>query len=58
MTIGDLDAQKGISPITFAFIQDMGWYTVDMTFNDSSNFGYKKGCEFLRNVCHSAKNYD
>jgi hypothetical protein len=32
----------------------MGWYNVDGTFNDTTNFGYKKGCTFYTDVCHSS----
>ena len=29
----------------------MGWYDVDGTFNDTMNYGYKKGCSFYTDAC-------
>jgi hypothetical protein len=57
MTNNQFDAQKGISRITYAFLKDMGWYTVDGTFNDTSTFGYQKGCDFVNNICYSSTAY-
>ena len=45
MTATSLGAHKGISGLTFALLKDMGWYIVDDTFNDTSNYGYHQGCE-------------
>lgn len=42
---------KYFSGLTFAILRDMGWYTVDSTFNETSNFGYQKGCDFLKKGC-------
>jgi hypothetical protein len=38
---------KYFSGLTFAALKDMGWYTVDDTFNETSNYGYQKGCTFV-----------
>lgn len=35
----------------------MGWYTVDDTFNDTSPYGYNKGCDFFNNGCNSSTTY-
>ena len=43
---------KYFSGLTFAALKDMGWYTVDDTFNETSNYGYQKGCSFALNACH------
>jgi proprotein convertase subtilisin/kexin type 5 len=57
MTRTALSAQRGISGLTFALLKDMGWYTVDDTFNDTSPYGYKKGCEFFFNGCNSTTTF-
>lgn len=33
---------------------DMGWYTVDDSFNDTSPYGYLKGCDFFFNACNAS----
>ena len=58
MTATQLGAQKGISGLTFAILKDMGWYEVDDTFNDTSNYGYKMGCDFYNGGCYSGVTYD
>ena len=52
MTGTQLGAQKAFSGLTFAILKDMGWYDVDDTFNDTVNYGYKKGCQFLTDACY------
>lgn len=32
----------------------MGWYGVDDKFNDTTNYGYQKGCSFFFDACYSA----
>ena len=58
MTATQLGAQKGFSGLTFALLKDMGWYEVDDTFNDTSNYGYKMGCDFYNDACYGATTYD
>ena len=43
---------KYFSGLTFAALKDMGWYTVDDTFNETSNYGYQKGCSFVLDACY------
>jgi|JI9StandDraft_1071089.scaffolds.fasta_scaffold683112_1 hypothetical protein len=57
MTRDALGSQRGISGLTFALFSDMGWYTVDATFNDTSPYGYKKGCDFFNLGCNSSTTY-
>ena len=52
MTGTELGAQKGVSGLSYAMLRDMGWYEVDGTFNDSTNYGYKKGCTFYDEGCY------
>lgn len=54
MTGTQLGAQKGISGATFALLKDMGWYNVLDRFNDYTNYGYKRGCNFFNNVCYDS----
>lgn len=53
MTGTDLGPQKTITAVTFALFKDMGWYGVDDTFNDTTNYGYNLGCEFFNKACYS-----
>jgi hypothetical protein len=48
---------KYFSGLTFSILKDMGWYTVDGTFNDTSNYGYQKGCSFVTDACYSASTF-
>lgn len=57
MTRNSLGSQRGVSGLTFSLFADMGWYTVDDTFNDTSPYGYKKGCDFFNNGCNSSTTY-
>jgi hypothetical protein len=57
MTLDFFDTPKAFSPITYALLQDMGWYDVDNSFSDTTNFGFKKGCDFVQNVCYSSTAY-
>lgn len=52
MTGTALGAVKYFSGLTFSALRDMGWYTVDSTFNETSNFGYNKGCDFINKACY------
>lgn len=54
MTGTSLGAQKSFTGLTFAMLKDMGWYTVDDTFNDTTNYGYQKGCSFFHDACYAA----
>jgi hypothetical protein len=47
MTATTLGTTKAFSGLTFAFLNDMGWYDVDGTFNETLSYGYKKGCDFF-----------
>ena len=57
MTGTELGAQKGFSGLTFALLKDMGWYEVDDTFNDTTNYGFQLGCNFYTDACYAATNY-
>lgn len=52
MTVTPIDAQRGISTITYALLIDMGWYVIDSTFNDTMPYGFQKGCNFVYNLCN------
>ena len=53
MTGTAFGATKGFSGLTFAILKDMGWYTVDDTFSQTTNYGYQKGCDFVLKACYS-----
>lgn len=53
MTGTELGPQKIISALSFALLKDMGWYGVDDSFNDTTNYGYQKGCSFFYDACYS-----
>lgn len=57
MTGTSLGATKGFSGLTFALLKDSGWYTVDETFAEKTNFGYKKGCPFVKNACYGGTSF-
>ena len=57
MTATELGAQKGFSGLTFAILKDMGWYEVDDTFNETTNYGYKMGCDFYNDACYGSTSY-
>lgn len=57
MTKGRFGPQKSISGLTFALLKDMGWYTVDDTFNDTSSYGYKQQCDFFRKGCNHTSQF-
>ena len=44
---------KYFSALTFAVLKDMGWYTVDEAFYETSNYGYQKGCSFVLDACYT-----
>jgi hypothetical protein len=54
MTATELGAHKSISGLTFAMLKDMGWYDVDDTFNDTTNYGYHLGCNFVNDACYGS----
>ena len=35
----------------------MGWYGVDDTFNDTTNYGKGLGCAFYHDACHGSNTY-
>lgn len=35
-------------------LKDMGWYDVDDTFNDTTNYGYHLGCNFVNDACYGS----
>jgi leishmanolysin-like peptidase len=47
-----------ISPMTFALLEDSGWYTVDYSYAttlvEGAFWGYKAGCPFVQNKCIDA----
>ena len=57
MTGTSLGAQKTFTGLTFAMLKDMGWYEVDDTFNDTTNYGFNKGCDFYNDACYGSS-YD
>lgn len=57
MTVTPFDAQRGISIITYALLKDTGWYDVDTTFNDTMPYGYKKDCQFVKNLCYDTTKF-
>ena len=48
-------APSYISPMTFAFFEDSGWYQMDYSMTSSlvkgATWGYKQGCAFAREKC-------
>jgi len=44
-----------ISPVTFAFLEDLGWYKMDYSKTtpliQGAHWGYKEGCNFVNNQC-------
>lgn len=52
MTGTSLGARKGFSGLTFAMLKDMGWYTVDDSWSDTTNYGYGLGCPFMEDACY------
>ena len=46
---------KYVSPMTFALLQDSGWYVADFsklsTLVPTANYGYKSGCDFVIGKC-------
>jgi len=57
MTGTDLGPQKIITAVTFALFKDMGWYGIDDTFNDTTNYGYNMGCSFFYDACYGTTSY-
>lgn len=52
-----MGAQKGFSSLSFALLEDMGWYNVDYSFNDTFNYGKDKGCDFYTDACYATTSY-
>lgn len=48
-----MGTQKAFTALTFALLIDMGWYGVDGSFNDTTNYGKNLGCEFFTDACYS-----
>jgi hypothetical protein len=44
-----------ISPVTFAFLEDLGWYKMDYSkatpLIRGAHWGYKEGCDFVQQKC-------
>jgi hypothetical protein len=57
MTATSFGAAKGMSGLTFALLKDTGWYTVDDTFSETSNYGYQQGCSFVLDACYNNTSY-
>ena len=47
MTATRLGFSKAFTVFSFTFLQDTGWYNVDMRYPDFIQFGYHGGCDFL-----------
>ena len=58
MTATSFDPSKGLTGLTFALLKDTGWYTVDASLSETSNYGYNKGCSFVLDGCFSSTSYD
>lgn len=47
-----------VSPVTFAFLEDTGWYRMNYAMTTAlvpgSQFGYKAGCDFVYKPCLSS----
>ncbi len=54
MTGTELGPQKAFTALSFALLKDMGWYGIDDTFNDTTNYGYQQGCSFFFDACYGA----
>ncbi|GAM17225.1 hypothetical protein SAMD00019534_004000 [Acytostelium subglobosum LB1] len=44
-----------LSVLTLAFLQDMGWYVVDMRMAQEFHWGENEGCQFLNGRCENWK---
>ena len=55
MTPATTGGAQFISPITFAFLEDLGWYRMDYTKTtpliQGAHWGYKEGCDFVNKPC-------
>jgi hypothetical protein len=44
-----------VSPVTFAFLEDTGWYRMNYAMTTAlvpgAHFGFKAGCDFVNNKC-------
>lgn len=58
MTGTALGSVKYFSALSFSALRDMGWYTVDAKFNETSNYGYQKGCDFVYYACYNSTNFE
>jgi leishmanolysin len=57
MTSTAFGAAKGMTGLTFALLKDTGWYLVDDTFSEKTNYGYQKGCSFVLDACYSTTSF-
>ncbi|KRX05397.1 Insulin-like growth factor binding protein, N-terminal [Pseudocohnilembus persalinus] len=53
MTASRLGTSKTFSGATLALFKDMGWYLVNTDYSDKIQWGYKKGCDFVRYACEA-----
>lgn len=51
----DADEATYTSPMTLALFEDSGWYSVNYTMSSTmvkgKNWGYKQGCNFVKEKC-------
>ena len=57
MTGTEMGTQKSFTALTFAILKDMGWYYVDSTFPDETNYGKDLGCDFYNDACYGSTQY-
>ena len=46
-------AIEGLSKFTLNFLDDTGWYFTEKSHSFNISWGYKKGCDFVDNLCDS-----
>jgi len=49
-----VSTQSVLTNLTLALFEDSGWYQVNRSFSNRLLWGYKMGCEFVRNRCNSS----
>jgi leishmanolysin-like peptidase len=47
MTGNQYTADTGYSRVSFAVLEDTGWYTVNYEYATPMNFGKNRGCSFV-----------
>lgn len=57
MTGTAMGSRKAFTGLTFAFLEDMGWYGVDGSFNDTTNYGKGLDCDFYNDACYGSTRY-